>query len=155
MVPHRSEFSHGVWISIFLFYCLVLSFRSFTEFQYIVPMHVHMILLRNTKCRSCREIVAGVINQWFWCKYFAHNFILHSKCSEKILRLPILNWNTGMYPLLVPGAVCLCLGGEKRFCPFCHTSSQSDLFSTAHCLVNGHIARKNTATIWIEVCTTM
>ena len=114
IVPNGSEFSQGVWISFFLFYWLALSLRSFTGFDHIPPMHVHIILLRNTKSRSSREIVAGVTNQWFWWKYFAHNFILHSECSKKIPRLPILHINTGAYPLWAPGAVYLCFGEGKE-----------------------------------------
>ena len=37
----------------------------------------------------------------------------YSKGSEKKNRLFILKWNTDTYPLLVPGAVCLCFGGRK------------------------------------------
>ena len=113
MAPNRSEFSYGVWISIFLFYCLALSLQSFMGCHCIVSMHVYMILLMNTSCRSSWEIVARVISQWFWCKYPAHNFLLYSEGSEKKHRLSILKWNTGTYPLLVSGAVYLCFEGRK------------------------------------------
>ena len=113
MVPNRSEFSHGVWIAIFLFYCLMLSLWSFMGFNCIASVHVYIILLRNTSCRSSQEIVAGVISQWFWCKYPAHDFLLYSEGSGKKHRLSILKWNAGTYPLLVPGAVCLFFGGRK------------------------------------------
>jgi hypothetical protein len=79
----------------------------------IVSMHVYIILIRNISCRSSRERVARVISQWFWCKYPAHIFLLHSEGSEKKHRPAILKWNRGTYPLLVPGAVCLCFGGRK------------------------------------------
>jgi hypothetical protein len=46
-----SEFSHIVWISIFLFY-YALSLRNFTGTHCIVLMYVYIILLRNTKSRS-------------------------------------------------------------------------------------------------------
>ena len=129
MAPYGSEFSRGVWISIFIFYFLTLSLRKFTVFYRIVFMYVYLILLRNTASRSNWKRVAGVITQWFWCKYFAHSFILHSECSKKNYRLPILDYNMAAYPHQVPGAACLCLEEKKEFCLFCHTLSPSDLFS--------------------------
>ena len=66
IAPNGSEFSHRAWISIFLFYVLVLSLQKFTASRRIVPMHAN--ILRNTKGRSSRKIIAGVISQWFWCK---------------------------------------------------------------------------------------
>ena len=114
MAPNGSEFSHRVWISFFLFYFLALSFRNFTGSHHIVPMYVCTIFLRNTNSRSSWKRKAGMISQWFWCKYFAHIFILYSKCSKKIYRLPILYLNTAGYSLRVPSVVFLCLGEKKR-----------------------------------------
>ena len=76
---------------------------------------------------SSQKIIARMIRQWFWCKYFACTFILYFKCSRKNYRLPTLYLNTAAYSLWVPGMVCLCCGG--RFCLCCHTLSQSILFS--------------------------
>ena len=46
--------------------------------------------------------------------------------SQKNYRPPIiLNQNTAGYPLRIPGAMCLRLGGKKIFCPFCHTGTLS------------------------------
>ena len=129
MAPNGSEFPHRVWISFFKFYFLALSLRKFTESYCIVPMYVYTNLLRNTKGRSSRKWIAGMITQWFWCKYFAHIFILYSKLSKKMDRLHILYLNTAAYSLWVPGVVLLCLGGKNGFCLCCHTLSQSDLFS--------------------------
>ena len=90
MAPNGSEFSQGVWISFFLFY-LPLSLRNFMVFNCIVLMDVYMVFLRNASCRSNWKRVARMISQWFWCKYFAHNFILHSEWSKKNYRQPILD----------------------------------------------------------------
>ena len=76
MAPNGSEFSHRVWISFCIFYFLVLSFRIFTGSYCIVFMYIYIILLRNTKGKSSWKIIAGMIRQWFWCKYFACTFIL-------------------------------------------------------------------------------
>ena len=70
-------------------------------------------------------------------------------------RPSILNLNTAAYSLWVPGAVCLCLGGKKEFYLFCHTLSQSDLFSAQSRLATSFWTCKTTTTIRIEVCTTM
>ena len=83
MAPNGSEFSHSVWIWIFTFYFLALSLRNFSGSHHIVLSYVDMNLLRYTKSRSSWKQIAGVISQWFWCRYFAHNFILHSTCSKK------------------------------------------------------------------------
>jgi hypothetical protein len=133
MAPYGSEFSRGVWISIFIFYFLALSLRNFTVFYRIVLMYVYVILLRNTASRSNWKRVAGVITQWFWCKYFAHSFILHSECSKKNYRLPILDYNMAAYPHRVPGAVCLCLGGRKESVttPHCDSGSARNILSHA------------------------
>jgi hypothetical protein len=148
----------GVWISIFLFYVLALSLRNFTGFNHIVLVYIQIILLRNTKSRSNRKIVARMINQWFWCKYFAHNFfILHSECSEKNYRLPILDWNTATYHFEFP-VQCACAWEGRRyfvcFATLCHNQIQS-LFSAAS--INSLIVWtcKTTKIIWIEVCKTM
>ena len=114
IAPNGSEFSHRVWISFFLFYFLALSFRNFMGSHHIIPMYIYIILLRNTNSRNSWKIIAGMISQWFWCKYFAHIFILYSKCSKKIYRLPRLYLNTAGYSLRVPSVVFLCLGGKKR-----------------------------------------
>jgi hypothetical protein len=90
ITPNGSELSHRVWISFFLFYFLGLSFQNVLGSHCIVSMYVYMILLRNTKGRNSWNFIARVISQWFWCKYFAHTFMLNSKCSKKIFRLPIL-----------------------------------------------------------------
>ena len=113
MAPNGSEFSQGVWISIFLFYVLALCLRNFTGFYCIVLMYVYLILLRNTRCRNNWKTIAEVISLWFWCKYFTHNSILNSESSKKIYRLPILYLNMTAYPFWVPGVVCHCLGGRK------------------------------------------
>ena len=76
--PNESEFSHRVWISFFLFYSLVLSLKKFMGLYCLVLMHV-FIILRNTKSRSSRKREAWMISQWFWCKHFAHIFILAQK----------------------------------------------------------------------------
>ena len=87
IAPNGSEFSHRVWISIFLFFLFALSLQKFTGSHCIVPMHVYLNLLTNTRSRSStRKTTAGVISQWFWCKYRAHNFILYSKSSKKNLQ---------------------------------------------------------------------
>ena len=65
IAANGSEFSHKVWISIFLFYVPPLSLRNLTGSHRIVPIHVYIILLRNTKCRSSLKIIAGVISRWF------------------------------------------------------------------------------------------
>ena len=114
MAPAGSEFSRCVWISIFTFYFLAQYLRSFTGSYCIVLMYVYIISISNTASTSNWKGVAGVITQWFWCKYFAHNFILHSEYSKKNYRLPILYYNTAEYPYQVTGAVCLCLGGRKE-----------------------------------------
>ena len=62
---------------------LALSLRNFMGSHCIVLMYVYTILLRNTKGRSSWKVIAGVMSQWFWCKYFAHIFILCSKFSNK------------------------------------------------------------------------
>ena len=87
--------------SIFLFYFLALSLRSFTGSHGIVPIYIFTILLRNTISRSSWKWIARMISHWFqvWCKYFAefaHNIILYSKCSKKITGL-ILYLNTFTY----------------------------------------------------------
>ena len=87
MAPNGSEFSHRVWILFFIFYFLVLSFQISTESYCIVLMYIYIILLRNTKSQ---KVIAGMIRQWFWYKYFACTFRLYYKCSEKNDRLPIL-----------------------------------------------------------------
>ena len=83
IAPNGSKFSHRVWISFFLFYPLGLSLQKFMGLYCLVPMYVYTILLRKTKSRSNRKREARIISQWFWCKYFAHIFILYSKCLKK------------------------------------------------------------------------
>ena len=125
MAPNGSEFSHRVWISFFKFYYLALSLRKFTESYCIVPMYVFTNLLRNKKSRSSWKWIAGMITQWFWCKYFAHIFILYSKLSKKMDRLHILYLNTAVYSLWVPGVVLLCLGGKNGIVTIPHCDSGS------------------------------
>jgi hypothetical protein len=125
MAPNGSEFSHRVWISNFSFFPLALSLRNFTGSNWIVPMYVYTILLRNTRSRSSWKTIAGVISWWFWSKHFAHNFILYSKCSKKIHRPPILYLNTLAYLLWIPGVVCLCFGGKKGSVTIPHCDSGS------------------------------
>ena len=85
--PIESEFLFPYFIF------LVLSLRKFTGSYCIVFTHVYINLLRNTRSRSSRKWFAGKISQWFWCKYFAHNFILYFNCSKKII--PKLGNSTG------------------------------------------------------------
>ena len=125
MAPNGSEFSHSVWIPFFIFFLLALSLRKFTGSYCIVFTHVYIILLRNTQSRSSRKIIAGLISWWFWCKYFAQDFILYSNCSKKIYRLPILYLNTVPYLLWDPGIVCLCFVGKKGSVTIPHCDSCS------------------------------
>ena len=118
-----------VWISIFLFFLLALSLRKFTGSHCIVPMHVYIYLLENTRSRSSRKIVAGVFSQWFWCKYFAHSFILHSKSSKKKYRQHTLHLKTVIYLLYFARVVSVRLEEKNTFCLICHTASQLDSFS--------------------------
>ena len=133
IAPNGSEFSHRVWISFFLFYFLALSFRNFTGSHHIVPMYICTIFLRNTKSRSSWKRKARMISQWFWCKYFAHIFILYSKCSKKIYRLPILYLNTAGYSLQVPSVVFLCLGGKKTI-PHCVSGGAWNILTFTSCM---------------------
>ena len=59
--------------SEFQFSYFMLSFQNFTGSHCIVPMYeiVDMILflLRNSKSKSSRKIIAGVTGWWFWCNY--------------------------------------------------------------------------------------
>ena len=91
---YGSEFSQGVWISFFIFYSLALSLRKLTGIYCVLIIYAYMILLRNIKSRSNWKMVAGVISQWFWWIYFAHNFILYAESSKKNYKLPIQISNT-------------------------------------------------------------
>ena len=75
-------------------------------------------------------------SQWFWCKHFAHIFILYSKCSKKIYRLPILYLNTAGYSLWVPSVVFLCLGGKKRSVtiPHCVSGGAWSILTFTSCM---------------------
>ena len=79
---------------IFLVLFLALSPRKFTEPHWIVPVEVV-------------EYSSQMVAQCFWCKYFAHIFILYSKFSKKMYL------NTATYLLWVSGVGCLCLGGKE------------------------------------------
>ena len=110
---------------------LALSLRNFMGPHCIVLMYVYTILLRNTKGRS-RKIIAGVISQWFWCKYFAHIFILCLNISNK---KPPATYTVPKHSC-IPALSCWCgLPMLRRkewtfFCLYCHTLSRSDVLST-------------------------
>jgi len=94
---HRSEFSTGVcWFQFVWFSILGANFRSFMEFHHIVLMSIHILVLRNTKCRSSRKNRSRSDQSVFWVNFFVTILLtcnIHSDARKKKNDRPTIDWN--------------------------------------------------------------